>query len=85
MALDPVEAVEVEKEEKLIIRKCHKCGLVTESPVEQRKCLKCQKAFLPLNYFEKIHSKEQMKFYELFAQSQDLEEEDLVKGLFVIW
>ena len=68
-----------------IIRKCHKCGQITESHTELDKCANCHKSFLPLNYFSKIHNKEGAQFDRLFANSQDLEEEDLIKGIFVLW
>ncbi len=70
---------------KLIIKKCHMCGQLIESSVEQEKCMCCGKSFLPLNYFNKIHDHEKSQFKELFAESHDLHEEDLIKGLYVIW
>jgi hypothetical protein len=73
------------KKSRKIIRKCHCCSQVTESDTEVEKCLSCGKSFLPLNYFEKIHGKSEYKFDELWAKSHELEEEDLIKGLFVIW
>ncbi len=73
------------KNTKKIIKKCHCCGQITEAQKEIQKCVKCQKSFLPLNYFEKIHSDAQYKYDELFADSYELEEEDLIKGLYVIW
>lgn len=77
--------VQKKLDDTMIIRKCHKCGQVTESHSEIEKCVKCQKSFLPLNYFDKIHSKEYTHLDGLFASSQDLEEEDLIKGIFVLW
>jgi uncharacterized OB-fold protein len=73
------------KNTKLLIRKCHKCGQMTESSVEQEKCPSCGKSFLPLRYFEKIHGAENTNFKELFSETDDLCEEDLVKGIFVLW
>ncbi len=73
---------------KLIIKKCHVCGQVIESTTEQEKCMSCGKSFLPLNYFEKVHTHEksqQAKYKDLFAESDELHEEDLIKGLYVIW
>lgn len=71
--------------EKLIIRQCHMCGKVTESKQEKNKCNCCGKAFLPLNYFAKIHDHSEVKFNELFAESQDLNEEDMITGIYVLW
>ena len=70
---------------KLLIKKCHVCGQVTEAPEEQQKCLSCGKSFLPLNYFTKIHDHSDAKFKELFAECHELSEDDLIKGLYVIW
>lgn len=73
------------KEEKVIIRKCHHCGQVTESHTEVNKCVKCQKSFLPLNYFEKVHASSQKDYQNLFAESHEIEDNDLIKGIFVLW
>jgi rRNA maturation endonuclease Nob1 len=70
---------------KLIIRRCHKCGQLTESEKEVEKCVKCGKSFLPLKYFEKVHCHEADKYEDLFSESDELCEEDLVKGIFVLW
>ena len=70
---------------KLLIKKCHVCGQVTESMTELDKCVGCGKAFLPLNYFTKIHDHKEAKFIELFAESHELHEDELVKGLYVLW
>lgn len=45
----------------------------------------CNKAFLPLRYFEKIHAHKEIKFEKHFSLTEELEEEDLIKGLFVLW
>jgi hypothetical protein len=70
---------------KLIIKKCHSCGQLIESTTEQEKCVTCGKAFLPLNYFQKIHDHDKSKYKDLFAQSHELHEDDVIKGLYVIW
>ena len=70
---------------KLLIKKCHVCGQVTESTTELEKCVSCGKAFLPLNYFVKIHDHKEIKFSELFAESHEIHEEELIKGLYVLW
>jgi hypothetical protein len=70
----------------VIIKKCHVCGHLTESRKEIDKCLKCQKAFLPLKYFIKIHEqRDGEKYEELFSHCTELNEEDLVIGLYVLW
>lgn len=70
---------------KLIMRKCHVCSHVNESHAELEKCKSCGKSFLPLNYFEKVHEHDQNKFRDLFASGHEIAEEDLIKGLFVLW
>ena len=71
--------------QRLIIRKCHMCGQVVESPKEQQKCICCGKSFLPLNYFTKVHEHDTNKYHELFAEGHELNDEDLIKGIFVLW
>lgn len=73
------------KQEKLIIRVCHRCGHCNQTPVEPEKCTRCSKAFLPLNYFSKVHTSKTEKFQSLFEESDGLEENDLIKGLYVLW
>lgn len=73
------------KKEVVIIRKCHLCGQVHESTMELQKCVKCNKSFLPLNYFEKVHNTRQEEYNSLFAESHELGPEDMIKGLFVLW
>ena len=72
------------KQDKLIIKLCHKCGHCNASEIELERCEKCAKAFLPLNYFEKIHAKDE-KFQGLFEEGDNLTDEDLIKGLYVLW
>lgn len=76
--------VKTNKEIK-VIKKCHCCGEIIESIKEEKKCFSCGKAFLPLNYFTKIHTSEDYQFNDLFDKSEDLHEEDLIKGLQVLW
>ena len=71
--------------EKLIIKKCHICGHIMEGHQEIAKCHKCKKSFLPVNYFSKIHSKSQKDYEHLFAFGHELHEEELIKGLTVLW
>jgi rRNA maturation endonuclease Nob1 len=74
------------KERKTLVRKCHICGQVTQASNEQEKCLSCGKAFLPLNYFKKIHDHcDEKEYKELFLHCDELEEDDLIKGIYVIW
>lgn len=72
------------RKERLVIRQCHKCAKMTESVKEQESCASCGKSFLPLNYFTKVHD-HSGAINELYAHSSDILEEDLVKGIFVIW
>jgi RNA polymerase subunit RPABC4/transcription elongation factor Spt4 len=70
---------------KKIIKKCHNCSLIVESEREQEKCTNCNKSFLPLNYFAKIHTDKSQKLVDLYADSNELHEEDLITGLYVLW
>ncbi len=70
---------------KLIIKKCHVCGHISESQQEIARRTNCNKSFLPTNYFGKIHAKTSKEFNDLFSSSTELTEEDLVKGIQVIW
>jgi hypothetical protein len=71
--------------DKTIIKKCHLCGLIMMSSKEIKKCKQCNKSFLPLNYFGKIHAKNTKEFEALFCTSDELDEKDLIKGLMVLW
>jgi hypothetical protein len=68
--------------EKHLIRLCHSCSKLSEATVELERCLHCNKSFLPLNYFEKVHGP---KKSERYAEASSLDEEDLIQGLFVLW
>jgi hypothetical protein len=70
---------------KQVIKKCHVCGCLNESNREVEKCSSCQKPFLPMNYFGKVHAKNSAEFKQLFANASELHEEDMIKGLTVIW
>lgn len=70
---------------KLIVKKCHLCGHIMESYEEVKKCGKCKKSFLPSNYFSKVHSKNPADYERLFAASHEIHEDDLIKGLSVLW
>ncbi len=71
--------------QKLLIKKCHMCGHIMESEEEVQKCHQCKKSFLPLNYFSKVHSKTGNEFSALFASCNEIHEQELIKGLTVIW
>ncbi|HXH74837.1 MAG TPA: hypothetical protein VNJ08_07720 [Bacteriovoracaceae bacterium] len=71
--------------EKLLIRACHACLKLNESVQELERCSHCNKSFLPLRYFEKIHNDKDLKWQKHFSTTEDIEEEDLIKGLFVLW
>lgn len=71
--------------QKLLIKKCHLCGKIIESQVEVKKCPSCHKSFLPLNYFSKIKGTSVAEYHDLFAPCDELSEEDLIKGIYVLW
>jgi hypothetical protein len=71
--------------EKTLIRACHSCLKINESHKELERCTHCNKSFLPLRYFDKIHNDKDQKWEHHFSMSEQLDEEDLIKGLFVLW
>jgi hypothetical protein len=71
--------------DKVLIKLCHKCGELNETCIEPEKCASCKKAFLPSNYFTKIHAKNTQEFKKLFLHIDDLQENELIKGYNVIW
>lgn len=73
------------KGSRKLIKACHKCNQVTESDREIERCPKCSKAFLPLNYFDKIHFDPNARFNDLFTHCDEINEEDLIKGIHVLW
>ncbi|MEC7277225.1 MAG: hypothetical protein VXV96_12980 [Bdellovibrionota bacterium] len=73
------------KTSRLIIKKCHVCGTLNEGYKETKKCGACNKSFLPSNYFGKVHALNSKEFDELFSHSDELHEEDLIKGINVLW
>ena len=68
-----------------VVRKCHVCAKLNESETEPKKCNNCHKSFLPLNYFNKVEPKRFEGVDQLFSTSKELRNEDLIKGLFVLW
>jgi RNA polymerase subunit RPABC4/transcription elongation factor Spt4 len=70
---------------RAIIKKCHRCGEISESFREMKRCPSCNKSFLPSNYFGKIHAKNSEEFDELFSTAHDLTEMDIIIGLNVLW
>jgi hypothetical protein len=76
---------EAKSKEKLLIRACHTCLKINESQQEQERCMHCNKAFLPLRYFEKIHHGKEAKWENNFSSTEQLDEEDLIRGIFVLW
>ena len=67
-----------------MMRVCHRCLKLNESEKELERCQHCNKSFLPLQYFEKIHAQHE-DWSSHFSSSEDLDEKDLIKGLFVLW
>ncbi len=75
-----------QKDEIVLIKKCHMCGEMIESQSEVQRCPSCNKSFLPLNYFSKVHDvKTADDFRQLFENSDLLCEDELIKGLYVLW
>ena len=72
------------QDEKILVKKCYCCGHINESAAEIQRCHQCKKSFLPLKYFQKIHDIHQ-NYSQLFSQASELEEDDLIKGLVVLW
>lgn len=79
------EIIAPKRKKKLLIRRCHICGEVMESYAEVERCTECKKHFLPLNYFGKVHATNSEAYKQLFEVAGELHEDDLIKGLFVIW
>ena len=79
------EVISAKRVKKLIIRRCHMCGQLNESYSETQRCCLCNKSFLPLNYFGKVHAKNSVDFTHLFEEAVNINENDLIKGLFAIW
>ena len=75
----------IAKETSKVIKKCHVCGHLMESHKEISKCDCCKKPFLPMNYFGKVHAKNSEEFQALFSKASELHEEDMIKGLTVLW
>lgn len=77
--------LETKKSGTTIIKKCHVCGTIHESFEEVQKCKSCKKSFLPTNYFSKVHAKNSKEFQNLFCNAEELDEQDLIFGLHVLW
>ncbi|MCR9206419.1 MAG: hypothetical protein NXH75_17690 [Halobacteriovoraceae bacterium] len=75
----------LKKKGRVLIKKCHMCGTLMESEKEHKKCVGCKKSFLPTNYFSKVHAKNSKEFDELFTHCDDIHEDDLIKGINVLW
>jgi hypothetical protein len=72
-------------QETKLIKVCHVCSHIMESKKELDRCSKCRKSFLPINYTRYDLAQSTKAFHELFHSTDELHEEDLVKGLNVIW
>ena len=70
---------------KLLVRMCHKCGHANESYKELERCQKCSKAFLPLMYATSGDAKTTKEYKNLFQESAEVDPEDVIKGLAVVW
>jgi hypothetical protein len=80
-----VNEIQKNTKEKTLIRVCHSCTKINESSRELERCAHCNKSFLPLRYFEKIQSDKAAKWEAHFSSTDMIDEEDLIKGLFVLW
>jgi hypothetical protein len=80
-----MESLGSTSKEKLLIRVCHSCLKINESHHEIERCSHCKKAFLPLRYFEKIHKDREEKWENHFSSADLLHDDDLIKGLYVLW
>ena len=79
------KGLENHSEGQVLIKKCHICGHLNEGAKEMEQCAHCGKSFLPLNYFTKVHDGSSEGFQQLFCQSDELTEEDIIKGLYILW
>ncbi len=79
------DKIKTSSEKKLIVKKCHCCGKISDSPTELKRCPSCNKSFMPSNYFGKIHAKNSEEFDQLFSKVEDLDESDIIIGLNVLW
>ena len=70
---------------RVLIKKCHICGHLNEGAEEMQRCSHCNKSFLPLNYFSKVHSDLSDNPRHLFCHCNELAEEDIIRGLYVLW
>ncbi|MBF0366421.1 MAG: hypothetical protein HQK50_12690 [Oligoflexia bacterium] len=75
-----------QKTKRQLIQKCHLCGAIIETYVELSECPTCKKHFFPLNYWDKATCVSTKEMYmKLFSTSDELSEEDLIKGIHVLW
>ena len=70
---------------KVLIKKCHVCGQLIESYYEISRCPNCKKSFLPSNYLEKKESISIKSYNLYFSNTDELCEDDLIKGIHVLW
>lgn len=69
-----------------LIKLCHYCNKINESTRELQRCNHCTKSFMPLNYLLQMKEQNSTKFFnELYNECKDLNDEDLIKGLYLIW
>lgn len=73
------------KNASMIIKLCHICGHLNESYVEVKKCSQCNKSYLPINYFHKGFDIYNGSYDDLYLEIKDLDEDDLIRGIHVIW
>ncbi len=69
-----------------LIKLCHGCHKINESTKELQRCLHCKKSFMPLNYIQQMkETNSKNLFNEFYNECKDLNDEDLIKGLYLFW
>ena len=83
--MDTKTTLKMDENTQVIVKKCHVCGHINEGEEEMKQCGHCKKSFLPLNYFGKIHNGSSEGLAQLFCRAHELTEDDIIRGLYVLW
>ena len=78
-------SLDIKSQTKTLIKRCHICGHLNESPIELERCLGCHKSFLPSSYFSKVHNNTGTNYTSLYSSVHEIDEKDLIIGIHVIW
>ena len=70
-------------ERKQLFRLCHNCNCLNESDDEILRCTNCLKAFLPINYFDKIRARAILA--EKAGENMPTFSLNPINGLIVCW